>query len=102
VLRLVDLVVRADRRSLADQVAAFDQHIGCAEGDIRAAHRVDGEETDVRAFRGHGIDRLAGGVDDHEFEFRAKEPRLMATRRVPVGVKAARTEEVGGMEAESD
>jgi len=74
----VDVLVGTNRRAVLHEIAAFDQHIGRAERDVGAAHRIDGEEADVRLFRRDDVDRLAGGVHDDQFQLHAEAPREFA------------------------
>lgn len=71
---IVDLFVGADRRLLLHHVAAFDQRVGRGEGNVLAAYGIDGEETDIGVLRHHDIHRFAGGVHDHQFQFRIEQP----------------------------
>src|SRR5690606_89192 len=68
----VHRVALAQGRAVAHHVGALDQDIGVGEGDARAAHRVDGEKADVGLLVGHGVDRLAGAVPDHQFQLDAQ------------------------------
>jgi hypothetical protein len=68
----VDLGVVAQRRIVADEVAAFDQHVRRRERDLGAALRVDREEADVGALVHDRVDRLGGAVDDDELERRRR------------------------------
>ena len=70
----VDLVVAAQRRAFANEVAALDQDIGRGERDVGAAQRVDGEEADVGALLRDRLDRLAGGVDGQQLDGDAEAP----------------------------
>ena len=70
----VDLVVAAQRRAFANEVAALDQDIRRSERDVGAAQRVDGEEADVGALARDRIDRLAGGVDGQQLDGDAEAP----------------------------
>ena len=68
----VDFFVAGQRRSLADEVAAFDQDVRGSKGDVLAALRVDGEKADVGPRFADGFDRAPGGVEDHQFERHAQ------------------------------
>ena len=64
----VDLGVVGERRVVAHQVGAFDEHVGGGEGNAGATARVDGEEPDVGPFLGdggHGLGRHFHGDQLH-------------------------------------
>ena len=115
----VDLGIGGQRRRLAHQVGALDQHVRRGEADAVAAHRVDREEADVGLPALDRLDRLGGGVEGQQPPGRRRArrrarrdrstetptasppagsrrariglPRLIEARSRPVGASAAVT-----------
>ena len=69
----VDLGVVGERRVVAHQVGAFDEHVGGGEGNAGATARVDGEEADVGPFLGDGGHGLGRHFHGDQFQVQAQQ-----------------------------
>ena len=73
--RAVHFFIALQRRVLAHQVAALNQHIGRGKSNALAAHRVDRKKAHVRLLGGHRIDRFAGRIKGHQGQTHAQAAR---------------------------
>jgi hypothetical protein len=80
VIRAIHVGVDPDRRFVAHEIEAFDQHVRRGERDGLAALRIDREEAEVRALFAHGLHRFARRVEDDEFQSDAEMLRQRALR----------------------
>ena len=69
----VDLGVVGERRVVAHQVGAFDEHVRGGEGNAGATARVDGEEADVGPFLGDGGHGLGSHFHGDQFQFQTQQ-----------------------------
>jgi hypothetical protein len=74
----IHFLVGTDRRPVADEITALDEHIRRGERYACATQRIDGKETDVRLPVRHRLHRLACGIENHELDAHAEALRQCA------------------------